>query len=349
MEQKKNMEELTREDQAILLALEQASKAATGDLGTDLSSLDPATEAMVREYTEVLGLLAYDLEPQTPSLRTKVRILGAIAGQAPAASTAPSPPSAGGDRSFDEMTIRASVNAQRAPETGPQAFAPQSSPAFHAQEPAPAEMTLRHASVSTGVVSPPQALQPLPQARNNNTSLWAMAAMLAACLLGLGYFAGQVGARDATIERLQAQTRALPAQDAELANLREELGTIKRRFHMVTRVARAAYPMHMMGTEGTEDEVGKLYVCGAHQRWYLNLETLAPPPDGKIYYLWFMTTDGPVSGGQVQVNDNATAEMDSLTMPAGTHGFTVTLEDAGVEPQEPAGAMVLLGEEKISL
>jgi hypothetical protein len=366
-----NMEELTREDQAILLALEQAS-AVEGSTTANQLGLDPVSQGMVREYTELWGLLAYELEPQKPKLSTKVRILGAVTGQGPMPtplSFSDTAPASASDRSFDEMTLRSSVVPQEPvqqqptqreaiprlsalptptsqPQQSAQQFTQQSTQQSTQQDtPEPAEMTLRHSNV----VGNPQAFQPVPTRRTTNYSNWALAAMLGVCLLGLGYSAGQLKARDATITRLQAVASTMPLQSAEMGNLRDELATLKRRFHMVTRVARAAYPMRTMGSEGTRDEVGKIYVCGAHQRWYLNLETLAQPPEGKKYHLWFMTAEGPVSGGPVRVNDNATAEMDAQTMPAGTQGFTVTLEDADIEPDVPRGVMVLLGEEKISL
>jgi len=355
------MEELTREDQAILMALEQSSTPTAESPATgDQLALDPVSQAMVREYTEVLGLLVYELEPQKPSLSTKVRILGAVTGQPPAAVAAErvKPAQASSpDRSFDEMTFRSAVSPQEpaAQQPTPQTVVPQQSvrqqaaprqQQFTAPDATePAEMTLRHSNV----VGNPQAFQPLPAIRTTSYGSWALAAMLGVCLLGLGYFAGQVKARDATILRLERVASTVPIQSVEMEHLRDELSTIKRRFHMVTRVARAAYPMHLMESEGPDDAVGKIYVCGAHQRWYLNLETLAPPPVGKEYYLWFMTAEGPVSGGPVHVSDNATAEMDALTMPAGTQGFTVTLEEADVEPDAPTGAIVLLGEERISL
>ena len=346
------MDEFNREDQAIQVALERLS----GLEGVD-ENLTPEDAALVREYTEVLGLMAYEMEPSTPNVSTKVRVLAAIAGQDPAPQNTPAaasvaPTDAGADRSFDEMTFRARTAPQ--PEM----------PVPASVEATPSELTLRHENVvppdvasqtmaSPNVVPPnvvqhPQAFQPVAP-RTSNWASWAMAAMLAACLLGLGYFAGRVGELESTLTVLRHEASTVPVQIAELDQLRQELSTVKRRFHMVTRVARGVYPMQRMGEDGSEGEVGKLYVCGAHQRWYLNLEELAPAPAGKEYRLWFMTAEGPVDGGPIQVTDEATAEMDALTMPSGTTGFTVTVEDAGAALEGPAGAMVLLGEEKISL
>ncbi len=205
-------------------------------------------------------------------------------------------------------------------------------------------------------VAPPASLpEPTPLATVTESpapaSRWPyalLAAMLALCMLGVGYLAGKVNEQNSTIARLNSRLQALPVQD--LGVLSDELSTMKRRFHMVTTVARKAYRMRAVETSGRSLEPsGVVYVCGVHQRWYLNIQSLEPPPSGQAYNLWFLTEEGMINGGTVEVTADASSEMDKPSMPVGTNGFAVTLERAGDAAQSPQGAMVLLAEDSVTL
>jgi len=69
-----------------------------------------------------------------------------------------------------------------------------------------------------------------------------------------------------------------------------------------------------------------VWVCGRHQRWYLNVHGLTPAPAGSVYTLWFMTDDGPINAGVIEVSGQRPGELAAPYMPDGTHSFQVTLE-----------------------
>ncbi len=77
----------------------------------------------------------------------------------------------------------------------------------------------------------------------------------------------------------------------------------------------------------------------------MTLRGLEPPAAGGEYHLWFMTEAGKVDGGRLEVRDDASSEMEALTMPSGTQGFLVTLE----QQDEPEGLAILLGDTPINL
>ncbi|MCG8458655.1 MAG: anti-sigma factor [Holophagales bacterium] len=190
-------------------------------------------------------------------------------------------------------------------------------------------------------------------------STLALAAGLAFCLVGLGYLYSQLNTKDAVIALQQQRLESVPDFERELRNLRDDLRTARDRLNMVDTVARQAYPMRAVSTldpasNAAEGRMGagvlpngRIYVCGAHQQWYLTLAGLEPVPEGKEYRLWFMTSEGPVDGGALVVEEG-TATMRDLSMPDHTDGFTITLESIG-SGDSPIGQMIMIGDDPISL
>lgn len=355
-------ENLNREDRAILLALERV--LAGGPDTWPASDSRPEDEARVCEYVELLGLVPYGLEPAAPSAGVKARLLARIAEPAigaaatdatatdatPAGATAAHAPAAAepvvqgwrplGGATFDDLTfaqptpaVPVDATLRRVPVV---AGAEASDPNPRAEERAPAATP----SPAT-VVSMPTAVP---------WWTYALAAMLAFCVLGLAFLAGKVRQQSVALARLDARLQVQPARDLSVINA--DFNDLQRRFHMVTAIAREVYPMKVVepvgGSGGPTD--AKIYVCGNHQRWYLNVQGLTPPPAGKEYHLWFLTErGGPVNGGVLKVRADASSEMDAQSMPAGTKAFAVTLEDAGAAHDDINGQMVLLAEESVSL
>lgn len=173
--------------------------------------------------------------------------------------------------------------------------------------------------------------------------LYAMAAMLALCVLGLSLMVGRLSELTRTTGELQSAVQ----QAAQDSMTPAELVQMRDRFNMITTVARQAYPMRPPDDDRAAK--GTIFVCGAHQQWYLNLHDLEPPPPEKQYSLWFLTEEGTIHGGVLEVDANASAELEAPTMPQGTHGFAVTLEEQGLTDDQPKGPYVLLGENAVSL
>lgn len=355
---------------------EQALEAAWNRCLEPEGAADPGVsgaavdEALVREYTELLGLLPHALEPAVPSLSTKVRLLAVVGGDAAASGTmrrreahrpGTSDPATDG-RSVEELTFQtARPSVQEQPAWDGDVDASQDGLSA-------VDVTLHHGTVGESVDDLPATVSDLSarraevaaevggssSARSRSTPwlAWGMAAMLAFCMLGLGYLAGEARQQQATIARLQAdlQERAAAGDDLDIEGLLAELATSKRRLAMVTEVAQSAYPMRTVSTtpDAKSRPEGIIYVCGQHQQWYLNVKGLEPPSPGKEYHLWFMTDGGTIDGGTLDVEPGAQAVKEASSMPSGTHGFSITLEDVG--PHEaPEGLMVLLGEQAVSL
>ena len=281
----------TPEDRAIEQAWNQVM--ATGSEPRLLRGGDDADPALMREYTELLGLLPYQLEAEEPPAQIKEQLLARVAGS------------------------RAREQSQPPPATP---FA----------RPAPAA-----------------------------SSSWsfAQAAALAAGLVGISFLSTLVWQQHRQIAQLTDQVTSS-------AEIRQEMRTLRSRLDMVTTVARKAYPMRTVshgpagspgsatpplpgsGQPGRPDQPeGIVYVCGMHQQWYLSLRGLEPPEEDGRYRLWFMTEDGKIDGGVLDVRSDTSSEMEAMTMPDGTQGFLVTLET----PDEPEGMEVLLGESAINL
>lgn len=375
------------EEQAASLAWSRCLKQDEMVPSEGVGPEDPTAavdENLVREYTELLGMLPQALEPAVPSLSTKVRLLAVVGGDAAASGTmrrrgvrpAATLGVAGGERTVDELTFQAvqgdpSWHQERAAEGAGAAEKPL------AGDRSAVDVTLHHGVAEEGVERPPATVTALPsrdvpvgdrmldgvddrgevaaerRASSGTPWLsWAMAAMLGFCMLGLGFLAGEARQQQATIARLQSDLlqQQVSVEDPGLERLLDELSTTKRRLRMVTEVARTAYPLRTVSTTGDARNRpdGIMYVCGQHQRWYLNVNGLEPPSPGKEYHLWFMTEDGTVDGGVLDVEPGALAIKEASSMPPGTRGFSITLEDAGVEG-EPEGLMVLLGEQAVSL
>ncbi len=336
-------EDLNRDDRAVLTALARVMASGTGTPVPRAAS--DAGESLVREYLETLGLLPYGLEPEAPGPAVKERILAQIGDQ----PTAESP-----HRSFDEVTFAGTaadpvdVTLQR-PAGPPAPTLAASSPTAGPRELGTSEPEWPEpvAANAAGTLPFPQQRQP-PTAAPERRSRWvgALAAALVLCIAGLAYLTGKVNEQSRTIARLGDELHRIPV--ADFTSLHADYKALEHRFDMVTTVARKAY--HLQGVERVGDRPvdGVVYVCGNHQRWYLNVQGLDAPPAGQEYRLWFLTGDGMLSGGVVRIEDGAQAELEAATMPDGTHGFAITLEEAGND-RSPDGIMVLLGEESVSL
>ncbi|MEM9558400.1 MAG: anti-sigma factor [Acidobacteriota bacterium] len=311
------------EDEALERALEMLERAVDPQTASD----HPRDDAVRRELAATLDTLAE-------------LAYGTLADNTLADDTEPVAPSAGAR----EALLHAAAHT-------PQATAPVV-PFVRS----PAETTLHRAGEAPsvdGASSRPTAT-PAPRPWVS----WAVAAVLLGCMLGLGYLAGTLGAARDTIER---QTRELAtvrdtvdSMRLDMASAQRDLELTRERLDMVTLTARQAYPMNAQrvvdttGATRADDAKGIVYVCGQHQQWLLSLTGLKQPPEGEIYRLWFMTTDGPIDGGILEVDENGDAAAEDLSMPHGTRGFSVSLEPAGEPPTVPH-ELILRGDEPVRL
>ena len=328
------------EDQAVedLSAERAVERLGSGWIPQD-SGVADSGDADIRSHLEVLALLAYELEPEAPrpevksALMARVRRLDGAAGAPAGAQVTPLPLREARGRNPVDRTLRHKVVEGGEVKDFP----------THTTTD-PGDKTLVGYAAE---VAPPRPAERRP----TPTALWALAAGLAFCLVGLGYLYGQVNAKNAVIALQQDRLENARLLEAELERTRDDLARMQDSLAMVATVAQTAYPLRpastgpVAGVGGPPS--GKVFVCGRHQRWYLSLSDLEPAPDGREYHLWFMTRDGMVDAGRFEVEDGIAAMRD-LTMPDGTQGFEITLEPVGGS-DVPSGEIVLIGDRPVAL
>jgi hypothetical protein len=295
---------------AILEALEKGLESPAGSTRSDERPDESAT--LARLYTEVLGLLPYELEPVAPSAGAKARLMTLVNGDEtqPAATLVPIP-----------------------------AVTPLRTPLPTAQRPSTQEFAVPRRSSAAGAASRP--------ARPSRWPL-ALAAAVALALLGLSFWLySQIGEQRATIAGLQQElSRERSRADGAVAQARQLEATgldMREKFSLVTSPAVLVSPMRPMGQPPLQPGArGVLFVASDHQHWYMALQGLQPVQAGKTYKLWFVATAGTVDAGSFSAQPGAPVELSSQHMPAGTKGVLVTLEN---DPRAtaPTGPEILRG------
>lgn len=289
--------------------------------------LDPfsrlADDVRGREYLELLGLLPQALEPDAPSPELKARLMTRL-------STPES------QRELGDLTLVGTPDARQREQKVDATLHHQTSPG-EAGGTAALDERLRPGPVRQAVASPRSAPE-----RPLKRWVYALAAVLGICLVGLGVLAG----------RVNDTQHELISLAHENARMRDEYLRVRDRLTMVTTVARQAYPVRAAAKAPTvvaQDQLtGTIYVCGAHQQWYLSLHGLPPAPQGMHYNFWFLTKQGAVDGGTIKIDAERNAEMEAPSMPLGTRGFAVTLEAQDV-PQQPQKPYLLVADQPVSL
>lgn len=292
------------EDRTILTVVEalekglQALEGAVRPAGPDED--DDAT--LARLYTEVMGLIPYELEPVAPSAGAKARLMTLIQGDEtqPAATLA----------SAARIANLAGAEPPRAP-------APRVTPRPTQEFALPAAP--RRASAGAA----------------SRASRWplALAAVLTLALLGLSFWLySQVGEQRSTIAGLQQElSRERARSDAAVAQARQlEAASLdmRQKFSLVTSPAVQVGAMRPMGQPPLQPTArGVLFVAADHQHWYMEIQGLEPLATGKTYKLWFVADAGTVNAGSFSAQPGAPIELSSQHMPAGTKGILVTLEN----------------------
>lgn len=296
------------EDRTILAALE--SLETGGGEPPAPGEATEAAETLTRLYTEVLGLVPYELEPAAPRPEVKARLLSAIRGD----ETLP------GDET-QEMDPR--------PAPVPPPVPPPSSPARPV--PVPVPMTSREVPVARGMAM---------SARRR--SVWPMA-LAATLILALGALSGWLFLRQARMEETIASLeRALQTQRQEaeqsVAGMQAAMERMRVNFSLVTAPAVKVSPLRPVDPQSQAR--GILFVAADSQHWYLAVHDLPPAAPGRDYQLWWVAEEGTFSGGVFDPGAGEKVELYSETMPAGTRDVLITLEPERGGPR-PTGPEVL--------
>jgi hypothetical protein len=326
----------TQEDLTILAALD-APDGGLGALGTDeTGERDETAQTLARLYTEMLGLIPCELEPQATRPEVKQRLMAMLAEGADVAGVADVADVADGDE-----TQEMSGALAPAPEPAlPPASARPSQPA----QPFPPSQETRSPRPA------PYALKPAPRpARRWPLALAACLALIFAGLSGvLGYLVNEQRDRMASLERELTEARSGDAartrqMEEEMRQARTEMAEMRQMFSMVTGPAAQVVVLRPpAGAPAPQPTAaGNLFVAADHQHWYLTVQGLAEAGPGRRYQLWWDTPAGMVSGGTLEVQPGRPVTLSSPTMPGDTRGAMVTMEPAGVSPVAPTGPEVL--------
>jgi hypothetical protein len=183
-------------------------------------------------------------------------------------------------------------------------------------------------------------------ARSGSRPWLALAAALILALLGVsGWLFHGLAERDEAVARLTAQRaealQRVSEAEARLQRTEAEAKSMRQSFSVVTSPAvevcalRPSSPMpEVAGAHGI------LFVAADHQHWYMSLRGLRPAGAGKVYQLWFVGPQGPVSAGTFSGDPATPWELGSEHMPNDTKEIRITVEDGGGSPA-PRGQEVL--------
>ncbi|HXO43519.1 MAG TPA: anti-sigma factor, partial [Thermoanaerobaculia bacterium] len=180
----------------------------------------------------------------------------------------------------------------------------------------------------------------------SGASRWlsALAAALILALLGTcGWLLNDLRGRRDAIVRLAAQRDAARRHagevEARLGLLTSQVSSMRDSFSVMTSPAVEVCNLRA-ATPEQADARGMLFVAADHQHWAMSLRGLRPPAGGKVYQLWFVADQGPVSAGTFAARPGAPVELGSDRMPAGTKTVRITLESSPGSPA-PSGPDVL--------
>ena len=338
-------EELTSEDRALLAALAALQPEAVApppSAAPPPPSAHPAeepgqpappgdgaeAETLTRLYHEVLGLMPFALAPSAPPPEMERQLMARLAesdlaGREAAAAKAP----VAGPSTLEAAEPAAASEAPKAPAA---AEAPQPATAAGRQDRFAPATRSRSASVP-GRSGAPRWLS-------------ALAAALILALLGTcGWLLNDLRERRDAIARLAAQRDAALRHagevEARLGRLTSQVSSLRDSFSVMTSPAVEVCNLRA-ATPEQADARGMLFVAADHQHWAMSLRGLRPPAGGKVYQLWFLAGQGPVSGGTFAARPGAPVELGSDRMPAGTKSVRITLENSPGSPT-PSGPDVL--------
>jgi hypothetical protein len=325
------------EDRTILAAVEALGRESEAPGAPPRADLDDTTEeTRARLYTEVLGLIPYELAPVAPSAGVKARLMAAIQPEKPEEAQDardPAPPT------LAEPIRLTSVPPVQPPRAG---NVPTPAP-FPSVPPAgvvrPASQEYR--------IPRPTSLTPPPR-RVVRPARWPLALAASLALVFAGFSAVlylQLGQQRDTIDALGRQLdleRGRAASAVKQARQSEaDALSLREKFALITSPAVEASPMRPPAAHPLQPAArGVLFVASDHQHWYLCLHGVEPAPAGKTYKLWFVANAGTVSGGVFTARPGEPVELSSKEMPAGTKAVKVTLE-ADPQTPKPAGPEVL--------
>lgn len=326
-------------------------EAAPGDLGPQLAEADEAAAALRRQPLGALTALAWALPPETPPPQLRERLLARLSGdetQMVSAALLLGEPPPGND-------LQPGAGTGAAARSATDGAAPLRAAERAAPRPGIAPAAGPQGGAGKRPAARPSPLPPRP-AMPARRWAWPAVAALAAALIAAGALCLSLWRElEGTRERLRQQAADREALAATLAELERErprgeelqgqLAALREQLALVTAVTTEVCPLRPPARSPVvPDARGLLYVAADHQHWYLRAQGLQPPGDGRVYHLWFVVGDTPVSAGSFTL-DGEEAALTSPTMPEGTRAALVTVEPESSLGERPSGPVVLYGSE----
>jgi hypothetical protein len=299
------------EDLTILAVLE----APDGGMIAPPERPDETAETLARLYTEVLGLLPYELAAPPPPPALKQRVMATITGEE------------------ETQEIRDATPAAPVPPPRQRLEEPAAAPSGEARIPRPA-------------AAPVLPLRTLRTTRRWPLALAACLALIFAGLSGvLGYLVseqrGKIDSLEARLAEGHAMEDRMRQMQNEMRQARSEMQEMRQSFSLVTGPQVKVAVLMPSGPQPVQPQArGNLFVASDNQHWYLSLRGLASAAPDQRYQLWWITSTGPVSGSVFTVQPGQTVQLSSPTMPGDTRGAMVTMEPVSGSTA-PSGPEVL--------
>lgn len=306
-------QDLSSEDRTILAALDTL-EGGSGEPAVASGEPSEADETLARLYTEVVGLVAFELEPAAPRPEVKARLLAAVRGEA-------------------------------SPELSPELTPDLSRESRPAPAPIPLPAPSRSSRDSRDSREMPIAGRGAMSRRRRNVWPLALAATLVLALGGLSAWLLMERTKQvstiAALEKELAEVRQQAEQsEVQVRQMRGSMERMGENLAMVTSPAVTVSPLRPAGEQSAAR--GVLFVAADHQHWYLAVHDLSPAESGRDYQLWWVTDQGMVSGGTFEARQGEKVELSSETMPENTRNVMITIEPEG-GVRAPTGPEVLRG------
>jgi len=314
----RDLQDTDPEEVAALAVLDRLGRLEGPDETSVPEPSDPVEEVLRRLYGEIVGLLAYDLEPAPldPALRS--RILTAAVG----------------DRTQEVSHLISGAAADRARASVP---APLDSPSA-------VERSVPEPEGAHVVESPFRRGQ---AARAPRWPRWAAVAAAVVVIAGGGLWIAYLQSElRATQSRLGWAEREWKQQVAES---RGELARLAHKYQTVTAPALTVFSLHCPTGHGPAASArAYVYIPPDRSNWDLAVHGLAPEPAGRDYQVWFLVGDRPRSGGCFHVEDGRAELAMQQSVPPGVTAVAITVEPKGGSPR-PTGDAILVAEQPTRL
>ncbi len=170
------------------------------------------------------------------------------------------------------------------------------------------------------------------------TASWSLGFALIAVAVGLTWYTGQLQ------EDVLRQKQRLQIGELVIKDLRAEL-VKKEQILRVIQTPRVRM-VQLKGQPPAQSASGTVLWDPAQRKAVIYVANLPQLPSDRDYQLWMLRGDQPIDAGIFQVDSQGASQaisIDTIADTANLSAFAVSLEPKGGVPQQPTGALYLLG------